>query len=205
MKVNNIDISNLSAINKVAIANITAINKVVVGTSTPTTRTMLLDFKGAASTSAGATYNLLVNPSGAATFSNLFDTDLQNTGIALGVDNSFLTSDGGYPTDGTGLFNDLAFLSLWYNAATAPRVLEFQNLDNSKLYRLVFVPSRATTASYYTTFTINGVTQTILAKNNTSIIADFVDIAPTSGKITVSVGAVSGYYYINAGLISWTE
>ncbi len=115
------------------------------------------------------------------------------------------TTSGGVNSVGSGDADwvDEAVVSTFYHAATSsnPAEYEFSGLDNSKTYTIKVFGSRANTAPRQAEFSVDGhsTNETIEASFNSTDIALFENVSPSSGIIDLSMRVVTGTFgYINA-------
>ena len=82
-------------------------------------------------------------------------------------------------------------------------VFELAGLSKQSLYTLKFYSTKNNTSGYKTTFTINGVAQTVTSSNNTTTVISFNNIVPNDSNkiiVTVSTGGTT-YAYLNAMVV----
>lgn len=140
---------------------------------------------------------------------NAIDTDGSSTGISLSVAKEF---DG--QSDNTvdfpngnpwGAENNIARDCVFTNGVGNGSIV-LSGLNDSLIYTVEFASYRTGSGDQYTDFTINGTTQTVFSKGDTSVggTTSF-DVTPSSGSITIDVNESDGYTvgYLNAIRVSW--
>lgn len=78
-----------------------------------------------------------------------------------------------------------------------PGKLTFYGLNDSALYSISFYCSRINIGGSNTSFTINGVAQTVLTDTNTVRVVVFNNVAPVKGNIIVSFKALKTFSYMD--------
>lgn len=140
---------------------------------------------------------------------NAIDTDGSSTGISLSVAEEF---DG--QSDNTvdfpngnpwGAENNIARDCVFTNGVGNGSIV-LSGLNDSLIYTIELASYRTGSGDQYTDFTINGTTQTVFSKGDTSVggTTSF-DVTPSSGSITIDVNESDGYTvgYLNAMRLSW--
>ena len=104
--------------------------------------------------------------------------------------------DNGVPyLPGSSMCPDSVLRFMSYTSST--RTLTISGLNNTLKYDLEFYASRGRTDGQVTLFTIGTKTVSVSTDNNGSLPAKFQSVAPSGGKIVVSMARGSVYSYLN--------
>ncbi|MDQ6888756.1 MAG: PA14 domain-containing protein [Bacteroidota bacterium] len=141
-------------------------------------------------------------PVAGATFSNLQDTSMNNTGyemlIISGFNGEFYAG-----VTGGGIFPDNVMQSNYWTDASQVSQVKFSNLDERKLYRIGCFGSATWYGFFNGNYTINGQTLSFNSHNNNSKVIYFVDVRPNSdGEIYLNISPAAGVPYCFTGAIT---
>ena len=111
---------------------------------------------------------------------------------------SVLSAQGGYSDNGATYPVTMCPQQVGRDAsyATSTRTNTLNGLDNTKLYDIQLYASRGN-AGQTTRFTVNGTNVDIATNSNFTNIATFSNIAPSAGKIVITIANVATYNYLN--------
>jgi hypothetical protein len=85
--------------------------------------------------------------------------------------------------------------------STSTRTVTLNGLNNTVVYDLEFYASRANSGNS-TRFIINGVVMTVVTDQNKTVKVNFTDIAPSNGRIVITVERVGTYNYLNGFILT---
>ena len=111
---------------------------------------------------------------------------------------SVLSAQGGYSDNGATYPVTMCPQQVGRDAsyATSTRTNTLNGLDNTKLYDIQLYASRGN-AGQTTRFTVNGTNVDIATNSNFTNIATFSNIAPSAGKIVITIANLATYNYLN--------
>lgn len=103
----------------------------------------------------------------------------------------------------TGIYPAEVMQTAWFVTSPGIGSIKISGLDNAKKYSLKFFGSRddATTKDRTTVYSVDALSDQLNASNNTSEVADLLNLSPANGEITFTVADVAGgevYGYLNA-------
>lgn len=172
----------------------------------PDSRTFQVDFGSTTTTRpTPAPWN---NISGAAAtimplntaVSNLLDTNSQVSSLAVKLtSNNWYVEDNGVSTSATGqIYPASATRDNFRVANPGIGTMEILNCVEGKVYQINILSARQY-IGYNTNFTVQGVTKTIMPKNNVSTLLTWTGVVPVGGKITISANnpTASAFVYFN--------
>ena len=85
--------------------------------------------------------------------------------------------------------------------STSTRTVTLNGLNNTLVYDLELYASRANSGNS-TRFIINGVSVTVVTDQNKTVKVNFTDIAPSNGRIVITLERVGTYNYLNGFVLA---
>ncbi len=141
-------------------------------------------------------------PTAGATFSNLKDNSLNNTGYEMLIIQPF-NGEFYAGVTGAGIFPSNVMQSNYWTDASQTSQVKISNLDQRKKYRIGCFGSATWYGFFNGKYTINGTTLAFNSHNNNSKVIYFEDVSPNSdGEILIDISPEAGTPYCFTGAIT---
>lgn len=163
----------------------------VVVSDIQASKTVLLNFGNNGKTTPAPWNNFLGNPYAGRNQNGLSKDDGNNSGFGINIVSSNINvpyfDDGFITGNGSGIVPDSVLQSYMYTAETTAQTFEITGLDNTKLYSFGFISSVNEGSSFAGTFAAGASSVTVQGRYNANQMVRLNGIAPTGGKITLSM------------------
>ncbi len=141
-------------------------------------------------------------PIAGATFSNLQDNSLNNTGYEMLIVQPF-NGEFYAGVTGAGIFPSNVMQSNYWTDASQTSQVRISNLDQRKKYRIGCFGSATWYGFFNGTYTINGTSLSFNSHNNNSKVIYFEDVSPNSdGEILINISPEAGSPYCFTGAVT---
>lgn len=170
-----------------------------VATAIPASRTVLVNFNANTPQHAPSPWNSTDGPSvEGATWDNLQDNTLFNSGISLTITKEF-NGPGFTGSTAAGIFPTQVIQSNYWTDAGQVSEVKFTNLNVSKKYRIGVFGSAVAFGYFFANYTCNGQMRQLNSYNNSTKLVYFESVTPVDGEIVISVTPEAGNPYVFTG------